>query len=91
MGDLAPGKPWTSMATASRLYFRKSQVPVGERFCTKTAMAVKMLREVGAESRAPVLAAFDGAYAMETVIKPCLNPPEGCWRIEFVTRLRCDA
>ena len=91
MGDLAPGKPWTYMPTASRLYFRKSQLPAGERFRTKTAMAVEMLREVDAESAAPVLAAFDGAYAMETVIKPCLNPPEGKRRIEFVTRLRRDA
>ncbi len=88
MGDLAPGKPWTYMPTASRLYFRKSQLPVGEQFRTKTAMTVEMLREVDAESSAPVLAAFDGAYAMETVIKPCLNPPEGKRRIEFVTRLR---
>jgi len=91
MGDLAPGRPWTYMPTASRLYFRKSQLPVGERFRTKTAMAVEMLREVDAESAATILAAFDGAYAMETVVKPCLNPPEGCRRIEFVTRLRCDA
>jgi len=28
---------------------------------------------------------------METVIRPCLNPPEGQRRIEFVTRLRRDA
>lgn len=86
MGDLAPGRPWTYMPTASRLYFRKSQLPTGERFRTK--MAVEMLRAVDTESAAPVLAAFDGAYAMKTVIKPCLNPPEGSRRIEFVTRLR---
>lgn len=91
MGDLSPGKPWTYMPVASRLYLRKSQLPAGERFRTKTAMAVEMLREIDAESAAPVLAAFDGAYAMETVIKPCLNPPEGKRRIEFVTRLRRDA
>jgi len=91
MGDLASGKPWTYMPTASRLYFRKSQLPAGERFRTKTAMAVEMLREIDAESAAPVLAAFDGAYAMETVVEPCLNPPPGARRIEFVTRLRKDA
>jgi hypothetical protein len=28
---------------------------------------------------------------METVIEPCLNPPAGRRRIEFVTRLRKDA
>jgi DDE superfamily endonuclease len=91
MGDLAPGKPWTYLPTASRLYFRKTQLPTGERFQTKTAMAVEMLREADAESAVPILAAFDGAYAMETVIKPCLNPPVGTRRIEFVTRLRKDA
>jgi hypothetical protein len=73
------------------LYFRKSQLPVGEGFLTKTALAVQMLRQVDAESDAPILAAFDGAYAMDTVIKPCLNPPPGRRRIEFVTRLRKDA
>ena len=91
LGDLSPGRPWTYMPLASRLYFRKSQLPIGERFCTKTALAVEMLRETDAESAAPVLAAFDGAYAMETVIEPCLKPPQGGRRIEFVTRLRKDA
>jgi hypothetical protein len=91
LGDLVSGKPWTYMPLASRLYFRKSQLPVGERFFTKTAMAVDMLRVVDAESEAPILAAFDGAYAMETVIEPCLNPPPGRRRINFVTRLRKDA
>ena len=52
---------------------------------------VAMPRETDAESAAPVLAAFDGAYAMETVIAPCLNPPQGSRRIEFVTPLRKDA
>ena len=91
LGDLAPGKPWTYLPVASRLYFRKSQLPVGETFRTKTSLAVDMLRQADAESQAPILAAFDGAYAMETVVEPCLNPPPGGRRIEFVTRLRKDA
>jgi hypothetical protein len=91
LGDLAPGKPWTYMPMASRLYFRKNQLPVGETFRTKTAFAVDMLRQADAESAVPILAAFDGAYAMGPVIQPCLNPPEGTRRIEFVTRLRRDA
>ena len=91
LGDLACGKPWTYLPLASRLYFRKSQLPVGERFRTKTALAVEMLRVVSEESSAPILAAFDGAYAMETVIRPCLNPLPGHRRVEFVTRLRKDA
>lgn len=91
MGHLAPGKPWTYLPSASRLYFRKSQVPVGETFITKTRHAVGMLREVAEESESPILAAFDGAYAMSTVIRPCLEPPQGRRRIDFVTRLRRDA
>lgn len=91
MGHLMPGEPWTYLPCASRLYFRKSQLPVAEEFKTKTAHAVDMLREADDESEKPILAAFDGAYAMRTVIGPCLNPPEGSRRIEFVTRLRRDA
>jgi len=91
LGGLLPGKPWTYLPCASRLYFRKSQVPVGETFTTKTQHAVAMLREIDDESESPILAAFDGAYAMATVIRPCLDPPEGRRRIAFVTRLRRDA
>ena len=91
MGDLVQGKPWNYLPVAARLYFRKSQLPIDETFQTKTALAVDMLRVVDAQSKAPILAAFDGAYAMSTVIGPCLNPPEGGRRIEIVTRLRRDA
>ena len=91
LGGLAPGKPWTYLPLAARLYFRKSQLPVGETFGAKTTLAVDLLRRVDAASGAPILAAFDGAYAMSTVVGPCLNPPSGQRRIEFVTRLRKDA
>ena len=91
LGELAPGRPWTYLPLASRLYFRRSQLPVGEGVRTKTALAVEVLREVDAESEALVLAAFDGAYATRTVVKPCLESPPGRRRIEFVTRLRKDA
>jgi hypothetical protein len=91
MGELVAGRPWTYMPLASRLYFRKTQRPPGEPFRTKTALAVEMLREVESESETPILAAFDGAYAMQTVIEPCLKPKDDRRRIEFVTRLRKDA
>jgi hypothetical protein len=42
-GDLSPGRPWTYMPLAARLYFRKSQLPESETFRTITAMAVEML------------------------------------------------
>jgi hypothetical protein len=91
MGRLVPDKPWSYLPCASRLYFRKSQLPEGEAFKTKLEHAADMLRVMDEESETPVLAAFDGAYAMETVVKACLEPPEGGRRIDFVTRLRCDA
>jgi hypothetical protein len=90
-GDLVPGRPWVFLPHSSRLYFRKSQLPVGETFQTKTQLAGQILRQVDAESDAPVLGIFDGAYATETVVRPCLKPPHGQRRIEILTRLRVDA
>lgn len=91
LGELLPGRPWTYLPLQSRLYFRQSQLPAGERFTKKTEWAVEMLRAAARESVAAILAAFDGAYAVATVVRPCLNPPTGERRIEFVTRLRRDA
>lgn len=91
LGELVPGRPWTYLPMASRLYFRQKQLPLTETFQTKTQQAVALLRQTDAESSDPILAAFDGAYAMSTVVEPCLNPPQGGRRIEIVTRLRRDA
>jgi hypothetical protein len=91
MGDLVPGEPWTYLPHTARLYFRKSQLPDGETFRKKTEWAVAMLRAADAESSLPLLAVFDGAYANETVVGPCVQPPAGQRRIEVVTRLRFDA
>jgi hypothetical protein len=91
MGDLVPGRPWTYLPHAARLYCRQSQLPMGETFRTKTALAVELLRQADAESVAPLLGVFDGAYAVDTVLRPCLEPEVGRRRIEFVTRLRADA
>lgn len=91
MGDLVPGRPWTYLPHAARLYCRKSQVPAGESFQTKTAWAVELLQQADAESSAPILGVFDGAYAVATVVEPCLNPGPGQRRIEILTRLRVDA
>lgn len=91
MGDLVPGTPWTYLPHAARLYCRQKQLPPGETFHTKTAWAVELLRQAEPESTAPILGVFDGAYAVETVVKPCLEPTPGQRRIEIVTRLRADA
>lgn len=90
MGELVPGRPCTYLPEAARLYFRQSQLPAGERFQKKTVLALELLRQRAAQSAQAILAAFDGAYAMSTVIRPCLNPPAGQPRIDIVTRLRRD-
>jgi hypothetical protein len=89
-GDLVPGAPWTYLPHTSRLYFRATQLPAGEAFATKTALAAAMLRAADADAAVPVLAVFDGAYANKSVIGPCLDPARGR-RIDVVTRLRFDA
>jgi hypothetical protein len=91
MGELTPGRPWTYLPHAARLYCRQSQLPAGEMFRTKTALAVELLRQADAESAAPLLGVFDGAYAVDTVVRPCLEPAAGQRRLEIVTRLRVDA
>jgi hypothetical protein len=91
MGDLVPGTPWMDLPHAARLYCRKTQMPTGETFQTKTAWAVELLRPAEAESSAPILGMFDGAYAVATVVDPCLNPGPGARRIALLTRLRVDA
>jgi DDE superfamily endonuclease len=91
MGDLAPGTLWTYLPHAARLYGRQRQVPAGESFRTKTAWAVERLRQADAELTAPILGVFDGAYAVETVVGPCVNPGPGQRQIEILTRLRVDA
>jgi hypothetical protein len=60
MGDLMPGQPWAYLPHAARMYWRCSQLPVGETFRTKTVLAVELLRQANAELAAPILAVFDG-------------------------------
>jgi DDE superfamily endonuclease len=91
LGTLVPGTPWTYLPHAARLYCRQTQLPPGETFHTKTVWAVELLRQADAESTAPILGVFDGAYAVETVVRPCLNPGPEQRRIELLTRLRVDA
>lgn len=90
MGDLVPGQRWTYLPHAARLYCRQTQLPPGETFRTKTALAVELLHQADAESQAPILGVFDGAYAVGTVVRPCLEPSVHHRRIEMVTRLRID-
>jgi hypothetical protein len=91
MGDVVPGTPWVYLPHAARLYWRKNQVPAGETVQTKTAWAVELVRQADAESSAPILGVFDGAYAVTTVVEPCLNPAPGERKIAMLTRLRVAA
>jgi hypothetical protein len=91
MGDLVPGTPWTYLPHGARLYCRQNQLLTGETCHTKTAWAIVLLRQADAESIAPLLGVFDGAYAVATVVEPCMNPAPGQRRIEILTRLRVDA
>ena len=91
LGSLTPGQPWDYAPLASRLYLRKTQLPVGETFRTKTELAVELFQQADDQSPQPILAVFDGAYAHKTVIGPLLAPPSGGRPIPFVTRLRKDA
>ena len=90
-GDLIPGTPWIDLPHSSRLYFRKSPLPAGETFRQKTELAADLLRQTDAESKRPIPAVFDGAYANETVLRPCVFPEQSGRRIDLVTRLRFDA
>ena len=90
-GRLVPGQPWTYLPCASRLYIRRESLPLGETFATKNEMAVAMLRQADGDSRAPVLAVIDGAFARASVLRPLLNPAPNRRRIDFITRPRLDA
>ena len=57
----------------------------------KTTLAAAVLRQAEAGSAAPLLAVFAGAYAVETVSRPCLAPQEAPRRSELVPRVRADA
>ena len=90
-----PEKPAWFLPVSGRLYFRKSQLPVGPdgivEFRTKCELAVELLREQARIIKGKHLAVFDGGYALESVVRPLVLPAGGAPRIDFLTRLRCDA
>ena len=88
MGDLSPGDPWTYRPLGGRLYLRQSQLPQGEVFRSKLALAVEMLQQADAASGAPVLAVVDGGYARKNMGHPCLGSIRP---IQVLTRPRGDA
>jgi hypothetical protein len=93
IGSLVPtsDQPATFLPVAGRLYFRKTQLPPGEKFQTKCEQLVEALREQAAVQEGPHLGVFDGGFALASVVRPLTHPAEGQSRIEFLTRLRGDA
>lgn len=87
----ASDQPATFFPVAARLYFRRTQLPAGERFHTKCEQLVEALREQAQVQEGPHLAVFDGGFALASVVRPLTHPEAGQPRIEFVTRLRSDA
>jgi hypothetical protein len=77
---------------AGRLYFRQAQLPAGEVFRTKCELLVELVRQQAAVLPGPHLAAFDGGFALRSVVRPLRLPERpDLPRIDFVTRLRRDA
>ena len=86
-----PDQPAWFLPHAGRLYFRKSQLPDGEVFRTKCELLVELARGEAASVPGKHLAAFDGAFAVRSVVRPLTQPEAGQPRIDFLTRLRGDA
>jgi hypothetical protein len=93
-----PEKPAWFLPISGRLYFRKSQLPDlpghpgrTETFRTKCELAVELLREQARLNGGAHLAAFDGGFALASVVRPLVAPEGERPRIEFLTRLRHDA
>ena len=76
-----PEKPAWFLPISGRLYFRKSQLPVGPdgivEFRTKCELAVELLREQARIVKGKHLAVFDGGYALESVVRPLVLPAGG--------------
>ncbi|MFW6119063.1 MAG: sigma factor [Planctomycetota bacterium] len=79
------------LSTMGRLYMRESQLPQGKQFRTKPQLLLEMVRLCAEAVEGPYLAAFEGGYAIRTVVRPLASPPEGQPQIQFLTRLRRDA
>jgi hypothetical protein len=93
VGALVPRaeQPAWFLPHAGRLYFRQSQLPAGETFRTKCTLLVDLLRSEAAAVDGQHLAAFDGGFALRSVVRPLVRPEPGQPRVEFLTRLRGDA
>src|SRR6266851_3647196 len=79
-----PGQPAWFLPLAGELYFRKAQLPYQrgasgprEPFRTKCDWAVDLLRRQARGRNAKHLGIVDGAFAVQSVVRPLLQPPPG--------------
>jgi len=93
-----PGGPAWFLPLAARLYCRQSQLPYRhgtagprEPFRTKCELAVELARQQARDVGGKHLAAFDGGFALRSVVRRLADPEPGQPRVDFVTRLRHDA
>jgi hypothetical protein len=86
-----PSQPAWFLPHTGRLYFRRSQLPDGERFRTKCELLVELLQNEAHHVAGRHLGVFDGAFAVRSVVRPLTQPEAGQPRVEFLTRLRGDA
>jgi hypothetical protein len=98
-GALLPnsGQPALFLPVAGQLYFRESQLPQPQKgppitFRTKCQLLVEQFRQHAKDCRGKHLGIFDGAFAVNSVVRPLVKPAEPEQpRIDIVTRLRQDA
>jgi hypothetical protein len=86
-----PDQPAWFLPHTGRLYFRRAQLPAGETFHTKCQLLVAQVQSEAELVPGKHLAAFDGGFALRSVVRPLVQPAAGRPRVEVLTRLRKDA
>jgi hypothetical protein len=89
-----PDRSFWFLPTLARLYCRQTQLPPGAdaaAFQTEDQLLLAALRQHAQAGAGPCLATFDGGYAHRGLVRGLVVPEAGQPRIDFVTRLRCDA
>src|SRR6185369_16563766 len=98
-GALLPNgaQPAHFLPVAGQLYFRKTQMPQAQKgppipFRTKCQLLVEQFRRHDKACPGKNLGVFDGAFAVESVVRAPVKPDEpDLPRIDVLTRLRHDA
>src|SRR5262249_40597959 len=92
------GQPAWFVPVAGRLYFRKAQLPTPSNdrsppvsFRSKCQLLVELAQQQAQAVPGPHLLVTDGAYAVQSVVRPFVCPEPGMPRVEILMRLRHDA